>query len=277
MFRRPKRLKYVVHAVVGPPRSGRSALLPPRDTVAYFYCDAARNRPMTLATFCHRIDATCQQAHRERARGEQPQEATFVLDNAPPLLRLDACLHTHWTRMTIWLVYDRLDAIPGSTLHAVTYFYLFRADDVQHVMNTIPQSHHGHGQDPNYLPIRQHSHQCWVIPRWHRGIRRNDGGPLGRIPVRLFEAPVYYCLREALRRRRWKKWIRQWIVMARFRKRLVPRATLLMHRACKPPNGRIYLEVVERWRTRVETLTRDLGLRMSNGSGGASSASSSSL
>lgn len=223
-FRRPQHLKHVFHLVIGEPGPQRHALVPPPETSAYLYFDAAtetdqHGKLLRGAQFWHHWGCIQQQAHRDRRDNKAPQSVTVVIDNAASAVDTFVFYNMHWHRVILWILFDTYEQVPDHLLRAADHYYLFQEKDVRAILAAIPPSRRGVNAAPDHLPKRAHEKQCWVISRWRRGVRRPSEGALGWTSVTCFEAPIFGVIRRAIRRRLWRRWMREWVVMRRFTKR----------------------------------------------------------
>lgn len=221
--------------------------------MAFLYYDGSSRtdhlgNSLTEEFFQHRCDAITQQAHQDRRRGNTPQEATIILDNADDVSLptrkgvFSIATGANWSCATVWMIYREYRNIHSKILQMADRYYLFREQDVQSVLGEIPAS--CRTTDTVHIPLRTREYQWWKISRWSRG--RPLEGALGRTGLRCFEPPGFRVLRRCLRQRLWRKWIRELLIMGRFAKRWKPRAQFLLHQAYSP-RGRHYLEAQTRW------------------------------
>ena len=199
---------------------------------------------MSEELFRHRCNAMTHQAHQDRSNGVTPQESTVILDNVDNVSLLtrravfSAATGVNWLCVTVWMIYREYCNIHSRILNLADRYYLFREQDVRSILDAIPASRRG----TDHIPLRTGKLQWWKISRW----RRPREGALGRTKLRCFEAPGFRVLRRCLRRRLWRKWIRELVIIGRNARRWKPRARFLHHKAYAP-GGRHYLEAEKRW------------------------------
>ena len=243
-------MKHHFHVVCGPRGSGRTSLIPPRKTTAFLYYDAETEtdhmgNPFPSTMFVQRISAMRLQSLQDRTSGKTPQDATVVVDNANRDVEGLAIHGGEWFCITVWVIFRKYRDIPERFLQNADRYYLFREQDVQRVLDTIPASRRGTDQ----IPLRTGKLQWWLISRWKRGRPRD--GALGWTKLRCFEAPGFRVLRRCLRRRLWRKWIRELVIIGRNARRWKPRACFLRHRAYAP-RGHHCLEAEKRWNAMIQ-------------------------
>lgn len=218
------RSKPGLHLVVGPAKSGRTSLLPPTDTRLHHDYTA---KDKLWGNFLQQIREITKQAHYIRSNGYIPPNITITMDNIPRE-HIPPFFHARWNNFTVWKVYTHFECIESLLFHA-NEIYFSREKDLRRAVG-----------DSHDIPQKDHSFQWWVLTH----IRR-------RKLIHLYEPPVFGVLRRRIRRHLWTRWMREWVVMGRFKKRLVPRARLLLHRAYTPPHGRHFLDAQKRWNVRM--------------------------
>lgn len=204
-------------------------LVHPIPSEAYLYynavtCKDHNDSHLSREMLRHRCEAITRQAHIERRAGNIPQKSTIVINNVYRLETnhgwlIDIMEMTKWYNLSLWIIVNRRCDL--DFLWRVDYIYLYRERDVRYVLARIPRR----GDIPK-IPRKTHLYQCWVISVWDR--RRPN------TLLKCFDPYGYKVIQRCIRRRIWRRWIRELIIIGRISQRWKPRALWIMHRAYIP-------------------------------------------